>query len=416
MLLRWAAGRAASALRGERAQSFIFLIGFITVLFVIAAIVIDFGIWMSERRGAQKDADAAALAATYQLLDQEFQSPAATDVAAAEASAQQAAIAWAARNDLPQADLRNFDAANASCLGPTAALDSVSLDAEHHTQAVFASIFGVVAPEIGAHARACLGSVTSRPRVLPVAVQSGIASDCWADLTGDGRAEPRFGQECELSLGADEQATAEAGAIRLYDDGSFRCSAANVSSRQAYERQISVGGADTTCYLLSGGETCQSQAGACVWPLLERINPQQEQRAFQRLLEDEGDCDAAFGDGNGRDDFSEVLAPATGNPSSAGAAHAARACESPRLVSLVVVQQFRRAGNLSMPVFGLAPFFITGCASDDADDSEQEAVCDGRGSGSARVRLHGYFVNLLESEGAVGPIETWSPKRVILTE
>src|SRR3972149_2854324 len=48
-------------LREERGQAIILFVGIFTVIMVISAIVVDFGLWFSERRGAQKDADAAEI-------------------------------------------------------------------------------------------------------------------------------------------------------------------------------------------------------------------------------------------------------------------------------------------------------------------------------------------------------------------
>ena len=53
----------------ERGQAIILFVGLFTVILLMAAIVIDFGLWFSERRGAQKDADATALAAVQAYID-----------------------------------------------------------------------------------------------------------------------------------------------------------------------------------------------------------------------------------------------------------------------------------------------------------------------------------------------------------
>lgn len=55
--------------RGERGQALFLLVGAFTVILVIAAIVVDFGLWLSERRGVQQAADFAALAGLQDLLN-----------------------------------------------------------------------------------------------------------------------------------------------------------------------------------------------------------------------------------------------------------------------------------------------------------------------------------------------------------
>src|SRR3990172_5917562 len=54
---------------GEGGQALILAVFLMTVVFVIGAIVVDVGLWVSERRGAQTDADFVALAGAWELLD-----------------------------------------------------------------------------------------------------------------------------------------------------------------------------------------------------------------------------------------------------------------------------------------------------------------------------------------------------------
>ena len=58
----------ASAHR-ERGQVLLLFVMGATVIFVIGAIVVDIGLWVSERRNAQAAADLASLAASTQLHD-----------------------------------------------------------------------------------------------------------------------------------------------------------------------------------------------------------------------------------------------------------------------------------------------------------------------------------------------------------
>jgi len=41
--------RMASVRRGERGQAIVLFVGVLTVIFVIAAIVVDVGLWLGER-------------------------------------------------------------------------------------------------------------------------------------------------------------------------------------------------------------------------------------------------------------------------------------------------------------------------------------------------------------------------------
>lgn len=73
-------------MRSERGQAIILFVGLFSVVLVIAAIVVDFGLWFAERRTAQRVADLAAAAGAVDLP------------AASGAEAFLSACDWAARN------------------------------------------------------------------------------------------------------------------------------------------------------------------------------------------------------------------------------------------------------------------------------------------------------------------------------
>lgn len=56
-----------SRLRSERGQAIVLFVGVLTIIFLIGAIVVDWGLWLSERRGVQRAADLAALAGSLDL-------------------------------------------------------------------------------------------------------------------------------------------------------------------------------------------------------------------------------------------------------------------------------------------------------------------------------------------------------------
>jgi uncharacterized membrane protein len=60
--------RVLRVLHNERGQVLMMTVLVLSVMFVIGVIVVDFGLWFSERRGAQKDADLSALAAAQPLM------------------------------------------------------------------------------------------------------------------------------------------------------------------------------------------------------------------------------------------------------------------------------------------------------------------------------------------------------------
>lgn len=77
---------------GERGQAAILAAGLLLLLLVIAAVALDVGWWLHDKRDAQNDVDAAALAGAQDLPDQ----------GAASADA----LAWATKNDVAPGDLQ----------------------------------------------------------------------------------------------------------------------------------------------------------------------------------------------------------------------------------------------------------------------------------------------------------------------
>src|SRR5437867_11565923 len=99
----------------ERGQALILGVMALTVVFVIGVIVVDVGLWVSERRGAQKDADATTLAGAYELLGQDFVNLASNNAATTQANAQNAVNEWADLNGLPHADVKDLVIDDSNC-------------------------------------------------------------------------------------------------------------------------------------------------------------------------------------------------------------------------------------------------------------------------------------------------------------
>ncbi|HXG35471.1 MAG TPA: hypothetical protein VNL15_00715, partial [Dehalococcoidia bacterium] len=355
-------------------------------------------------------------AAALELLKQDFSSPASNDFASVRAAAEAAAYQWAAYNGVPEDDIHDLLVDDTDCLGPSAFLDTVYLAAEHHTKPLFVSIFKLSVPQIGAPAKACIGSLVEKSGLLPVAIQvDGVESDCWED-----QYTPLFGAECVLTFGAGDQTSGEAGRVRLYNDGSFNCSNPNTGGNNQFLEEVENGGANTTCHVYQG-PSCDADPGGCVWPLTG-VGSKPEMDAFNELLSSEGECDSKYGsDANDIDDFLEVVHAIDGDPTpSPGTTFALNDCWSPRLVDLIIVQQFSAQGNPPLPIWAFASFYIKGCEVVDQNGNTQySAKCDPKDFQGqiGQTRLRGFFVNLLADEyGAVGPINAWTPKRVVLVE
>jgi hypothetical protein len=92
------AANGVRAARHERGQVLVLFVVLISMFFVAAAISIDYGLWLSERRGVARAADMAALAAA-QDLPADVSSPAFdTEASCGGLAACEAAFDWAERN------------------------------------------------------------------------------------------------------------------------------------------------------------------------------------------------------------------------------------------------------------------------------------------------------------------------------
>jgi hypothetical protein len=414
--------RNRSALHGDRGQALILFVLAMTVILVIGVIVVDFSLWLTERRGAQKDADLATLAGAMELLQQDFVNPSNNDDAATRAAAEDAVYDWADYNDLPSADVHNVKVENRNCFGHSPVLDSVRLDAEHHGGPLFISIVDpLFSTKIGAPARACIGSVVTAKGLLPVGIQiSGVDSDCWDDVNGDGSEDPLFGQECVLTFGAGDQTSGEAGNLRLYNNGSLNCSDNNTGGNQTYKNEIESGGANATChvykYFGDPSKTCANDPGGCVYPLTG-VGSTPELTAFENLIASEGECDATFGDGDGVDQFLEGVEAVNGDTTpSPETVFAKRECTTPRLVSLIIIKNFSSQGNRALPIEAFAAFYIEGCTNDAGTQFSAKCRKKDFSGQIGQFRLQGFFVNILVSGGDTGQINKWSPKSVVLKD
>ncbi|HUF52951.1 MAG TPA: Tad domain-containing protein [Dehalococcoidia bacterium] len=122
----------------ERGQMVIIMVLAMSVVFVIGAITVDIGLWLTERRGAQADADLIALAGGVEL-----------QLGGSPADALAAAHASMARND-EQGNLSFVEGS------PEATSECVTVDVRHETRPLFVQIFGLNEPDVGAHAMACI--------------------------------------------------------------------------------------------------------------------------------------------------------------------------------------------------------------------------------------------------------------------
>ncbi|TMF06940.1 MAG: hypothetical protein E6I38_09750 [Chloroflexi bacterium] len=146
LALRTGCPSPASAPR-ERGQVLILFVMGATVIFLIGAIVVDIGLWVSERRNAQAAADLASLAAATQLRN-----------ANASGDAQAKGLDFAKRNGFDYAD-SNIDVQ----VNPDTSNETVEVTIDEQGVSLFAGIFGITSPHVGASAVAAYGESPPGP-------------------------------------------------------------------------------------------------------------------------------------------------------------------------------------------------------------------------------------------------------------
>jgi len=124
--------------RSDHGQALILFVMGATVIFVIGAIVVDIGLWVSERRSAQAAADLAALAAATQLRD-----PSDPNAAAIAKG-----LDFAKRNGYDPDTNSDIQVR----VNPDLSSDTVEVEIEEHGGSLFAGIFGITSMNVGATA------------------------------------------------------------------------------------------------------------------------------------------------------------------------------------------------------------------------------------------------------------------------
>jgi hypothetical protein len=154
-------------------------------------------------------------------------------------------------------------------------------------------------------------------------------------------------------------------------------------------------------------------------------NPQMVLDGTHTRLARDGACDT---DGDGVDEFLEsvVMLFNSGNPFTS--TYEARDCDpstpgdqiSPRLVTIIILEDDPPSGNSGHPIVAFAGFYIAGCAAEGdpvADESDLDQDCNNPGPGPTPTPgpgpsscgspghcvVYGRFVKLIVSGGGVGP-------------
>ena len=358
-----------------------------TVMFVIGAITVDVGLWLSERRGAQADSDFVALSGTWELLD-----PGATE-----------ADATAAVNAALDA---NDEQANASLIGVEVDLIErcVSVDVGHDSRPLFFAIFGVGAPEIGAHAKACTGAALGPGNLVPFQIDE--TGPCY--INGD----PAWGEMCGIELGAqqcDSPPCPPRGMLDLQAPEGY-CS---FSPGGGTVEEFIINGAPPGVCFPNEGTTC-SPINNGPWKKCVAIQDGNPKKVMDGVAARVGAATACDLNGNGWDDFDETVRLDSGSvPDGMYTALDCDGAPSPRLVTLIVLREPppTNAGNTGFPILAFAGFYISGCASEELelDDINPEGTdgfdrfCTVAGTGApGHAVIYGRFLNIIVAGAEIG--------------
>lgn len=368
----------------ESGQVVLMMLFVITLVFLVGGIAVSLGLWVSERRGAQADADFAALKGAWALLD-----PSGTSADASSA----ANANFAANDEQGNADIENLTIDD-SCfdLGEP---DAVSIDVTHETSPLFGEIFNVVAPVPGAHAKACAGaSLSPGPGdLVPFQIDDNTAPCFNPDES------PNFTQLCDLDGGA--QTANPRGIVDLDAPGDY-CSDNNGSG--AIQETIA-NGADGTCLMNSTDNCSPAKNGPwyeCV--AVQTGNPQKVLNGVQDRIDREGGCDT---NGDGVESFVETTTIVFDSGDPLTSIYEAKDCDpsspgkqvSVRLISIIILDEKPVPGNTGRPIKAFAGVYLVGCGR---DPSSINLECHTTGPIGQQV-VYGRLVNIINENGGVGP-------------
>jgi hypothetical protein len=238
--------------------------------------VIDFGIWYDDRRDAQADADAIALAGAQELPDFDNDS-------LARANAEARALEWATSNGVAANEV-TITAIRTCFSAQDGVYTGVRATVHRKPHTIFVSILPGIESAVAVEttATACSGKPVELTGLLPWAVET--AGSCFTDETDPLERTPRYGELCELSVGGQGGQSGDVGQLGFPSGGA--CEDGNGSAQQ-YEDHI-VFGADVRCRSYVGavpGDSVSSNSGVNLGATLQGL---------ERRLNGDGLCDSVF--------------------------------------------------------------------------------------------------------------------------
>lgn len=310
--------------QGERGQIILLMVFVLTILLGMSALVIDVGFWLGDRRTAQNQADALALAAGSALPD--------------EAAASAAANEWAARNTLPPDQLVCCEFEDKNSDGKS---DLVRVRVERESRSFFARALRVFSMDIGASAAAGQLQVVGSC-VAPWAIEAAN-SDPNSDYGLDRYAVYIF----ELATG-DFATPGNFGALAFYGQGV-------VNYRDAIVNSCGSNG-ETACNsdgaIIEEGETlsCETQTGALGANTASALNERYDSSAWGACDVQTEQTNPTDSDGDGQpDQWEEALEKST-----------FAECQD-RVLPIAIIDGFPDQGSSSdVNIYGTLSFYVAG--------------------------------------------------------
>ncbi len=416
---------------------------FLTTIFLAMGVVgVDVSLWHAERRTAQNDSDSTAFAGGRELFNR-------TNTADITARAVAVAHEWGDRNGInPSIFTNGTPEVSTECWGSPAfdgLPDGVTVDLSDQASSLFSEAWDLITPDVGAHAKVCIGSPVTAHGMLPFAIPINT-SPCFDD------GAPLFGADCDVAVRAPAGSSGETGPLRLYNDGSLNCSSASVGGTNATFISEIAYGADTTCAVAPAGvsaSACQvytSSIGSCVWQLTGNrasaiIEGLQTRLALEGQSAAPYNCDALYPDAtlggvaDGVDQWWEALNPVGEDIYNVipgpGVVFERRDCTSPRVVTLILIDQFAAGGQGPYLIRGFAGFIIKGCYDyDDRTDTvvayNQRCVTENakvpnptgepRLNNTGHIYLEGKFINYVDVGKQGGALNEFGRMSLFLVE
>jgi len=379
-------------------------IGIFTVITVVGVITVDFGLWFSERRGAQTDADLPALAGARECMLQLATGQQEPGIA------EQRIREWFNQNRGQPSDAAGVycdeagsgdvcivrDMSKTECYDPGNGERCVDVVVKHKSKTLFSSFFAPVfegvAGNIGAHARACAGAASSSLGTEPLETDTDTG-ECF-----DADGKPVFTSLCPLEYGSQggPGGPNPRGIADLTTDDGVRCSQAKDSGAVAELLACGAGGRCIIDETPEAGTCPASKDGWFECASTQTGNPKKVLTGVQCRIQGGAACKKITCDGvvpagegicdtnhDGTDSFEETvnLIYDTGDP--ATSIYEPRDCDpdeegiqvSPRLMNILVFNQYPSDNNKGYSIIGFAGFYLVGCGVHE-DGAETGNQCD----------------------------------------